>query len=284
MPDFTLHTHTIGFDGKNTPAEMASRATELGMHTIGISNHFIVHPNIRRAPMYKYAVRGGYSGIYSDSFDETIEKFRAHYDELNKLSQTSGIRILRGMEVDYFAYPAWHSGFERAVRILQPDYVIGAAHFVEYGGVLCNTHDAAHASPDDQTQMLKTYWANIRDAAASGLFTWMAHLDLYKKVGLGRNAVWHDAECDALDAIRTAGCGIEVNTGLYTAKIDEPYPSARILAAAAARDIPVLISDDAHATNQIGRHFDRAECFATSCNVKNRLNIQKILDFRTKIH
>lgn len=283
MQDFTLHTHTIGFDGKNTPAQMAARATELGMHTIGISNHFIVHPNIRRAPMYKYAVRGGYDGIYSDSFDKTIEKFRAHYDELNELASRTNIRVLRGMEVDYFAYPAWRSGFERAVRILRPDYVIGTAHFVEYGGVLCNTHDAAHASPDVQNQMLKTYWANIRNAAASGLFTWIAHLDLYKKAGLGRAEQWRNAESAALDAIAASRTAMEINTSLYEHG-DEPYPSARILTAAAARDIPVLISDDAHATNQIGRHFDRAECFAVSCNVKNRLNVQKILDFRTKIH
>ena len=283
MQDFTLHTHTIGFDGKNTPAQMAARATELGMHTIGISNHFIVHPNIRRAPMYKYAVRGGYDGIYSDSFDKTIEKFRAHYDELNELASRTNIRVLRGMEVDYFAYPAWRSGFERAVRILRPDYVIGTAHFVEYGGVLCNTHDAAHASPDVQNQMLKTYWANIRNAAASGLFTWIAHLDLYKKAGLGRAEQWRNAESAALDAIAASRTAMEINTSLYEHG-DEPYPSARILTAAAARDIPVLISDDAHATNQIGRHFDRAECFATSCDVKNRLNVQKILDFRTKIH
>lgn len=283
MQDFTLHTHTIGFDGKNTPAEMASRATELGMHTIGISNHFIVHPNIRRAPMYKYAVRGGYSGIYSDSFDETIEKFRAHYDELNKLSQTSGIRILRGMEVDYFAYPAWCAGFERAVRILQPDYIIGTAHFVEYGGVLCNTHDAAHASPDVQNQMLKTYWANIRNAAASGLFTWIAHLDLYKKAGLGRAEQWRDAESAALDAIAASNIAMEINTSLYE-QGDEPYPSPRIVKMAVDRNVPILFSDDAHASDQIGRYFDRAECFATSCDVKNRLNVQKILDFRTKIH
>lgn len=283
MQDFTLHTHSIGFDGKNTPAQMAARATEMGMTAIGISNHFIVHPDITRAPMYKYAVRGGYDGIYSDSFDKTIEKFRAHYDELNELAGRTNIRVLRGMEVDYFTHHAWRAGFERAVQILQPDYIIGTAHFVEYGGVLCNTHDAAHASPDVQNQMLKTYWANIRDAAASGLFTWMAHLDLYKKTGLGRDAVWCAAESAALDAIAASHTAIEINTSLYEHGA-EPYPSSRIVKMAVDRNIPILFSDDAHASNQIGRYFDRAECFATSCDVKNRLNLQKILDFRTKIH
>ena len=50
----------------------------------------------------------------------------------------------------------------------------------------------------------------------------------------------------------------------------------------AARNIPVLVSDDAHAANQIGRDFERAEQFITQIGVKNRLGIQKILDFRSK--
>lgn len=281
MQDFTLHTHTIGFDGKNTPAQMAVRATELGMTAIGISNHFIVHPDIARAPMYKYAMRGGYSGIYSDSFDKTIEKFRAHYDELGELAVRCNIRILRGMEVDYFTYPTWRSGFERAVRILRPDYIIGAAHFVEYGGILCNTHDAAHASPDDQAQMLKMYWANIRAAAASGLFTWMAHLDLYKKAGLGRNEQWRNAESAALDAIAASNTAMEINTSLYEHG-DEPYPSPRIVKMAVDRNIPIVFSDDAHSVDRIGRFWSRGDAFARECGVTNTMPVQKILDFRTK--
>lgn len=281
MQDFTLHTHTIGFDGKNTPAQMAARATELGLHTIGISNHFIVHPDITHAPMYKYAVRGGYDGIYSDSFDKTIEKFRAHYDELNELASRTNIRILRGMEVDYFTHPAWRARFERAVQILQPDYIIGTAHFVEYGGVLCNTHDAAHASPDVQNQMLKTYWANIRNAAASGLFTWIAHLDLYKKAGLGRAEQWRDAESAALDAIAASNTAMEINTSLYEQGA-EPYPSPRIVKMAVDRNIPIVFSDDAHSVDKIGRFWSRGNAFALECGVKNTLSLQKILDFRTK--
>ncbi|HBS76882.1 MAG TPA: hypothetical protein DEA31_03455 [Alphaproteobacteria bacterium] len=281
MQDFTLHTHTIGFDGKNTSAQMATRAAEMGMTAIGISNHFIVHPNVRCAPMYKYAVRYGYDAIYSESFDDTIAHFQAHYDELDKLSQTSGIRILRGMEVDYFTYPTWRAEFERAVRILRPDYIIGTAHFVEYGGVLCNTHDAAHASPDVQNQMLKTYWTNIRDAASSGLFTWMAHLDLYKKAGLGHTERWRDAESAALDAIAASNTAMEINTSLYE-RGDEPYPSQRIVKMAVDRNIPILLSDDAHAADKIGRFWSRGDAFAHECGVKNTMSLQKILDFRTK--
>ena len=36
LQNFTLHTHTNEFDGKNTVAEMANAATEKNMKTIGI--------------------------------------------------------------------------------------------------------------------------------------------------------------------------------------------------------------------------------------------------------
>ena len=64
---FTLHTHTVGFDGRNSVEEMVKRAIELGFETIGFSNHFIVHPDIKNSKMYKYAVRDGYQNIYYPS-------------------------------------------------------------------------------------------------------------------------------------------------------------------------------------------------------------------------
>ena len=63
MQTFTLHTHTIGFDGANTIAEMAASARAAGFSALGVSNHFIVHPEITHARMYPHAVRGGYDAI-----------------------------------------------------------------------------------------------------------------------------------------------------------------------------------------------------------------------------
>ena len=75
MQNFSLHTHTIGFDGKNTVEEMVRAAQNIGFKKLGISNHFIVHPNIKDSKMYAYSLRGGYHNIYNATFDEAIEKF-----------------------------------------------------------------------------------------------------------------------------------------------------------------------------------------------------------------
>ena len=143
--NFTLHTHTNLFDGKNTATEMIDAAQQCGMVAIGISNHFIVHPDIVDTPSYAAALRGGYARMYMNNFDGAINEFKQHYDELRRIAQHASIKILCGMEVDFFNTAAWRRGFERALKVLQPDYIIGSGHFVEYNGRLCNIHDMANA-------------------------------------------------------------------------------------------------------------------------------------------
>ncbi len=279
MQNFTLHTHTVGFDGRNTPREMVARAAECGMHTIGVSNHFIVHPRIKESKMYAAACAKGHawSDIYASSFDEVMARFIPHYAEMEQIADAAGIRVLRGMEVDWFNDDAWRRDFDAAVRVLRPDYLIGAKHFVELDGVLYNPHDMEHAAPELQDRLLAAYWDNIARAAHSGLFNWMAHLDLPKKVGLGRDEKWVAHENAALDAIADAHIAIEVNAS-GIARMSEPYPSARILCGVVARKIPVILSDDAHRTEQIGYNFDVAGAFARDAGVTNFATVDQILN------
>lgn len=278
IQDFTLHTHTVGCDGKNTPAEMVARAAEIGIRAIGISNHFIVHPRIKESNFYSHAVSAGYNQIYSSSFDEIMARFVPIYDELAQVAECSKIRVLRGLEVDYFPDAVWRRNFERAICVLKPDYLIGACHFIEIDGVPHNVHDMANAAEDVRAKMVKMYWNKICDASGAGLFNWMAHLDLPRKVKVGMGDEWRLKERMVIDKLAQNNMPIEVNTGLQP----EPYPSFRILKMAAEVNLPVLISDDAHRVDQIGRFFEQAEDVCRRAGVKNRLSLQKILDFSKK--
>ena len=256
---YTLHTHTVGFDGNDSIQVMVNRARELGFNTIGVSNHFIVHSDIKDSKMYSFAVRGGYDAIYSASFDEVLTRFIPHYEELERVQeQNPNMRILRGMEVDFFDNPKWRYGFERVLEILTPDYLIGSAHFMEYGGKILNIHDMKKVDEKTKDVLLTQYWTNVACAAESGLFTWMAHLDLPKKVGLGRELKWSEMESRAIESVAKSKTSIEINTSFYKPDCYEPYPSKRILQMAARKDVPVLLSDDAHNAKSLGRHFDEA--------------------------
>lgn len=271
MQNFSLHTHTLGFDGRNTEEEMLRKAQDLGWTHIGFSNHFIVHPDIEKSPMYKYAHKGGYQSIYSSNFAEAIEKFLPHYKKIDKLRQETDIKILKGMEVDFFAYPEWYDGFIRALAVLKPDYLIGSSHFVEHNGILYNSHDIKAASSLEQKQLLHRYWQNERATAQSGLFTFLAHLDLIKKVGLGQSEEWIEEEQKTIKTIKKYGGKVELNTSYFKFG-NEPYPSSRIMKMLAAENIPVLISDDAHAVSQLGNHFEQTENLAYANGIKNLWN------------
>ena len=261
MQKFSLHTHTIGFDGQNTEAEMVDKAIELGWSHIGFSNHFIVHPDIKSAPMYAQAEKRGYHHIYSSSFDEVISKFEEHYHRVDELRKTSPIKILKGMEVDYFATSEWQDGFAKAKEHLKPDYLIGSAHFVAHNGTLYNSHDLKAAPQPEQNQLLYRYWQNERAAAKSGLFDIMAHLDLMKKVGLGQGDEWIAEEQKTIAAIKKSGAIVELNASYFKFG-NEPYPSPRIIQMLAKENMPVIISDDAHAVSQLGWHFEKTKNLA----------------------
>lgn len=275
--NYTLHTHTIGFDGQNSIVAMIETAKQLGVSTIGISNHFIVHPSIKKSKMYEFAVRGGYSNIYAETFQEALNRFVPHYAEIDVLrEQYPTVRILKGMEVDFFNNLIWRNKFEQAIKILHPDYIIGSAHFIEYGDTLLNTHDWARADTSTKDILLKKYWTNLANAAQSGLFAWMAHLDLPKKVGLGREELWAEYENKVIEEINKSKTAIEINTSFYRPDCYEPYPSNRILQMVQRASVPVLISDDAHRTQDLCRHFDEAE------NIINNMNLQHYQISKTK--
>lgn len=268
MQNFSLHTHTIGFDGHNTEEEMLNTASEKGLTTIGFSNHFIVHPTIKEAKMYQYALKGGYDTIYGSSFVEVINRFKPHYAKIDELREKTNIKILKGMEVDFFSSPEWWDGFQASLQILKPDYLIGSAHFIEYKNSLYNVHDLKNSSPAEQQKLLHQYWQNERNAASSGLFDFMAHIDLPKKVGLGLDEYWIEEEQNTIATIKENNIKVELNTSFFKFGT-EPYPSTRIMRLLAQYNIPVLISDDAHNTERLTEHFELTEQIAQNCGIKN---------------
>lgn len=281
MQNFSLHTHTIGFDGRNTVAEMIAAARDNKMSVIGISNHYMVHPFAYRSNMYRYAKIAGYDTIYATDFDTAQKRFEPHFAEIrDQARENRDIRVLRGMEVDFFQYPGWRAGFEQAIEKLQPDYIIGSTHFIERDSDLYNMNDLKlrNIPGDELNTYLKQYWKNVAMAAKSGLFNIIAHIDLPKKVWLAREKSWHRMEEDALKAIADSGCVMEINTSSYM-KMNEPYPSERIMKTAVKMNIPLILSDDAHRATQVGNFFDTAESWARKCGAQRFVGYQKVLDF-----
>ena len=269
--DYSLHTHTVGFDGRDSAEQMVLAARAKGIKTIGFSNHFIVHPYIKKSRMYDYAQRGGYARIYNDNVETAISAFSAHYKNVNKLREKyPDMDILRGMEMDWFQYDGWRDIANYAVCRLNPDYIIGATHFIDRGsdGVL-NVHDIRNAARRESGRLLREYYQNLMrlaefDWRGMGFkFNWIAHFDLPKKVGLN----YKDMEHAALDSLALNSAPIELNSALIM------NPNYLILSdifdKISALNLSVVISDDAHNAARIGADFDNMLRIASKHGIKN---------------
>lgn len=278
--NYTLHTHTAGFDGRNTPEEMIEAARTGGFKTIGFSNHFIVHPAIKKSRLYEYSVRGGYSNIYSANLDEAVAKFSEHYSVVRDLREKySDMNILCGMEMDWFQYPEWADAVNYAVTRLNPDYIIGAMHFIDRGadGVL-NVHDIKNADARESGRLLREYYQNLMRLAEFDWrpmvfrFNWIAHFDLPRKMGLR----YDDMETAALKALALNHVPIEINTALMGNRRYGPIGArARKIRQITAAGMPVLVVDDAHDVSRIGTSFTIVEKLAKPQNFYTDFNMLK---------
>jgi len=143
---------------------------------------------------------------------------------------------------------------------------------------LYNIHDLKNSPYEEQQKLLHQYWQNERSAAASGLFDFMAHLDLPKKVGLGTEEKWQEEEQKTIASIKESNIKVELNTSFFKFGA-EPYPSPRIMKLLAEYNVPVLISDDAHDSARLADHFEQTEQMAKNYGIKNfwkPLNTQAI--------
>ncbi|MBO5997191.1 MAG: PHP domain-containing protein [Alphaproteobacteria bacterium] len=275
---FSLHTHTVGFDGSNSVQEMVQAAQQIGYSAIGITNHFIVYPGIENTAIYKVAKfppkegRIPYHQMYSLSFEDALEKFKRNYDEIEKVKAQTSFPIYKGMEADFFQYAGWGENFAKALDTLKPDYVIGSTHFSVYKGQLMNMHDVQLLPEKQRNEVIHDYWKNARKAIKSGFFNFMAHLDLYKLRGLGLEDEFREDEKETVACLAECGVAAEINTGLLGKKnkYGKDYDTdtlLQLLQLFAQFKIPTFLSDDAHKIGSLAAGYDVASKTADQAGV-----------------
>ncbi len=270
MQQFNYHCHTSFknvFDGRNTIDEMISAAKSRGINTLGISNHYIYHPSFARLPKT--------SAMFFADNQQLISLFAEFFAAIDTAAARHGIKILKGLEVDFFPSANWRKEFEKAINILKPDYTIGATHFIRNNdeSFLCNIYHLkklpANITKADKRSLLRNYWQNVRLSIESGYFDFIAHPDYCCQFNLCTSDEWRDTKFKIIDALSATKTACEVNTGGLR-RIGRPYPDWWIVKELIYKDVPLLISDDAHFTKDVGSYFTEVETKLTELGCKNR--------------
>jgi histidinol-phosphatase (PHP family) len=236
----SYHNHTTWSDGASTLAELIDSARSAGLEELGISDHFALAPRDRRF-----------------TWSLAPEMLDAYVAEIQKAKAASKDLTLRmGLEVDYFP-----ETIELVRQRLSPypfDYFIGSVHFVDDFIIDLNAQPWEGISQNERNRMWRGYWHLLREAAETRFFDIIGHFDLPKKFKFYPAIDLTEEALTALDAIAAANMAIEINSSGWDKPVEEAYPSLAYLQEAHRRNIPLIISADAHTAENVVRNFDRA--------------------------
>ncbi|CAN5909962.1 histidinol-phosphatase HisJ family protein [soil metagenome] len=177
----------------------------------------------------------------------------AAFQEAREVSQEVGLRL--GIEIDFV--PGNEDEMERVATALPYDYIIGSVHRVDNEEV--DHPDYTEIYEKWETYNLyEAYYENVRKAALSGRFDVIGHPDLIK---IFRHFPDRDITPmleETADAVAESGVVVDVNAAGLRKPIGEIYPARDFLEMFHRRGVPIILSSDAHAPNEVAAGYDRS--------------------------
>jgi histidinol-phosphatase (PHP family) len=193
------------------------------------------------------------------------ESAQADLDAYVTAVRSNGPPVGCGIELD------WIEGREEEIEALISardfDLVLGSVHWL--GGLAIDHPDYAIWDEMAADEVWRRYFAQVRAAAASGLFDVLAHLDLAKVFGHSASQSVIDSEHEqTADAIAAAGIAVEISTAGLRKAAGELYPAQDLLRALHRRGVPITLGSDGHVPEDLGRDYPRALEAAHACGYR----------------
>ena len=177
----------------------------------------------------------------------------AAFQEARELSQDVELRL--GIEIDFV--PGKEEEMDRFATELPYDYIIGSVHRVAGEEVDHPDHKEIYEKWDTY-DLYEAYYENVRAAALSGRFDVLGHPDLIK---IFRRFPEKDITGmleETADAVAESGVVVDVNAAGLRKPVGEIYPSRDFLEMFHRRGVPIILSSDAHAPEEVAAGYDRS--------------------------
>ncbi|KLU60416.1 histidinol-phosphatase [Peptococcaceae bacterium CEB3] len=202
-----------------------------------------------------------------------------YYDDLNLpllgevADEFPGLKVRVGLEVDY--RPGEEEKIREMLASFPFDYAIGSVHEIRGWAFDAPGQERRHleAEPD---RLYQEYFSLVAQAAHSGLFTTLGHLDLIKIYGVRPRSDILELVGETLAAAEETGCAIEINTNGRNKPVGEFYPQERLLKEIIRRHIPITLGSDAHEAAAVGRDL------AEALGMARRLGAESIVGFEQR--
>lgn len=253
MIDYHIHTKLCGH-ATGEMEQYVERAIEIDLSEIGFSDH-LPFVDFERPGI---AMKLSQLPLYVQKVEEMREKYPA-------------IPIRLGIEVDYF--PHLEKEIGELLAQYPFDYVYGSVHFIDDWGF-----DSPYALPEwnlaDVDQVWEQYIGLLHQAAKSGLFDIMSHLDLVKIFGFRPTRDLLPRWESLMKCLKDNDLAAEINTRGLRKPVGEIYPSNEILALIKKYEIPLVFGSDAHSPEEVGRDFNLAREIALQHGISSTVQFR----------
>lgn len=223
--------------------------------------------------MARYVEQGRRRAVSEIAFTEHVYRFRQARDWLEnpfwqeeatedvdaycaavEAARAEGLPVLTGIEMDWLADRRDEiAGFLEGRPF---DLVLGSVHFLDGRAIDDPTDPDRDRLP--VAELWTAYLEQLAAAAGSGLYDVMSHPDLPKVFGRRIPPALDRLLDDAVAAIAEAGVAVECSSAGLRKPVGELYPEPSLLARFRRAGVPVTLSSDAHAPEDVGRDYPTA--------------------------
>jgi len=256
LADYHVHPD-FSIDAEGSLDEFCMAAVKAGLAEVCFTTHYDTDPNI---PEDVRSMRIG--GKLQPVSDKTVAAYLEAVGEANEKYFPIGLQVNAGIEV------GWYSGCEEEIAALFAKfpftYKLVGLHDLD-DDCFCY-HKTANDCFSKHTldQFADRYFGYIKEAAQSGLFDSIAHLDVYRRFGLAYYGdeilEIHRGRIEPIFEIMSANeTGFEINTSGFRHGLDQFYPTMEIVNLARSMGVRIAaIGSDAHKPEDVGGNLESA--------------------------
>lgn len=223
--DYNYHTHTHRcHHATGEMEEYIVRAMENGIKYMGFSDHI------------PYICSDGYEALYRINSLEVREYIAEARHLKEKYKDKIDVKI--GFEMEY--YPGFFEKMLESAIACGGEYLILGEHFITEEHPDMDERYSGH--PSEDTEKFNIYLNNVIEAMKTGVFTYVAHPDLFRFEG--SNEAYDSGYRKICRVSRELNLPLEIN--FLGIRDDRFYPNDKFWKIAGEEKSPVTFGFDAH--------------------------------------
>lgn len=238
-----LHIHSTFSDGKNSPEDIILAAIDIGLETVGISDHSFT--------------------LFDQSYCIQKECIKEYIDQINSIKEkySSKIKILLGIEQDYYSEEPTFAY----------DYVIGSVHYLKINDDYIPVDETADILKNASNKyfngniykLIEKYFETVSGVVEKTNADIIGHFDLISK--FNEQTKLFDENDDryinsyksACDVLLSYNKPFEINTGAISRGYKtKPYPGDGIYNYLKSKGAKFILSSDSHSIETLCYKFD----------------------------